>query len=131
MSSTPTTRSANISCMHFFTILYKNSFFVHTKRRTSCNLVHLFRQTPSNNSGAPPVPKRDSSMRNSNGAQATVVQHQTIVTTVTQNSARIVNRFVMDIEAKFGNSFHNVTEFPVPQPFTKLEKSYPSRETFR
>ncbi|XP_055316855.1 WAS/WASL-interacting protein family member 2 isoform X2 [Sitodiplosis mosellana] len=82
----------------------------------------------SNNNGAPPVPQRHSSMRNSNGAQATVVQHQaSIVTSVTPNSTRTVTRFVMDLEAKFGHSFHNVTEFPPPQPFTKYEKSYPSR----
>lgn len=66
-------------------------------------------------------------MRNSNGGQATVVQHQTIVTSVTPNSTRTVTRFVMDLETKFGHSFHNVTEFPAPSPFTKFEKSYPSR----
>lgn len=89
--------------------------------------VHFHLQTPiSNNNGAPPVPQRHSSMRNSNGAQATVVQHQTI-TTVTPNSTRTVTRFVMDLDAKFGHSFHNVTEFPAPSPFTKFEKSYPSR----
>ncbi|XP_031640178.1 WAS/WASL-interacting protein family member 2 isoform X4 [Contarinia nasturtii] len=85
--------------------------------------------TPSNSGVAPPVPQRHSSMRNSNGGQVTtVVQHQTVATSVTSNSTRtVVNRFVIDLEAKFGHTFHNVTEFPAPQPFTKFEKSYPSR----
>lgn len=68
-------------------------------------------------------------MRNSNGAQATIVQHQTIVsTTLSPNATRTnVTRFVVDLDSKFGHSFHNVTEFPAPSPFTKFEKSYPSR----
>lgn len=94
---------------------------------THISLYLIFQAPNSNNNGAPPVPQRHSSMRNSNGAQATVVQHQTFVTTVTPNSTRTVTRFVMDLEAKFGHSFHNVTEFPPPQPFTKFEKSYPSQ----
>lgn len=36
-------------------------------------------------------------------------------------------RFIIDLDAKFGHSFHNVTEFPAPSPFTRFEKSYPSR----
>lgn len=114
---------------------YRDIIDQNEKKNGTCDswIFLLLFQTPnssSNNNGAPPVPQRHSSMRNSNGAQATIVQHQqaTIVTTVvTPNSTRTVNRFVMDLEAKFGHSFHNVTEFPPPQPFTKYDKSYPSR----
>lgn len=57
----------------------------------------------------------------------TVVQQQTTVTTGMPNSTRTVTRFVLDLDARFGSAFHNVTEFPAPSPFTKFEKSYPSR----
>lgn len=60
------------------------------------------------NSIAPPVPQRHSSMR-------------------TSNPSNIRNRITVDLEAKFGHLFHNVTEFPPPSPFTNLPKSYPSR----
>lgn len=82
------------------------------------------------------MPQRHSSMRNSNGALATnVVQHQQTITTSTVVQTRGVavgggssgTRFVIDLDAKFGHSFHNVTEFPAPSPFTRFEKSYPSR----
>lgn len=97
------------------------------------NFSSFILQTPNSNNTnintvAPPVPQRHSSMRNSNGAQSTIVQHQTIVSTVTPNATRTaVTRFVVDLDSKFGHAFHNVTEFPAPSPFTKFEKSYPSR----
>lgn len=38
-----------------------------------------------------------------------------------------VGRLVIDLEAKFGKRFHNVTEFPKPPPFLNIQKIYPSR----
>lgn len=38
-----------------------------------------------------------------------------------------VSRLVIDLEAKFGKRFHNVTEFSKPPPFLNIEKMYPSR----
>lgn len=36
-------------------------------------------------------------------------------------------RVVIDLEAKFGKRFHNVTEFSKPPPFLNIQKIYPSR----
>lgn len=70
-------------------------------------------------------------MRNSNGSLATnMVQHQQTIAASTVVQTRGVAagaRFLIDLDAKFGHSFHNVTEFPAPSPFTRFEKSYPSR----
>lgn len=38
-----------------------------------------------------------------------------------------VSRLVIDLEAKFGKRFHNVTEFSKPPPFLNIQKMYPSR----
>lgn len=37
-----------------------------------------------------------------------------------------VGRLIVDLESKFSNRFHNVTEFRSPSPFTNFQKSYPS-----
>lgn len=66
---------------------------------------------------------------------ANMVQHQqTAASSVVQTRGAAAGggagsgaRFIIDLDAKFGNSFHNVTEFPAPSPFTRFEKSYPSR----
>jgi hypothetical protein len=44
-----------------------------------------------------------------------------------QNNMNAVNRLVVDLEAKFSQQFHKVTEFPKPPPYLNVEKSYPSR----
>lgn len=59
------------------------------------------------------MPQRHSSMRNSNPNNTLHQQTQ---------MARTINRNAVD----FGLSFHNVTEFPTPSPFTNLPKTYPS-----
>lgn len=66
-----------------------------------------------------------------------MVQHQQTITASSVVQTRGVAaggggggggaRFIIDLDAKFGHSFHNVTEFPAPSPFTRFEKSYPSR----
>lgn len=40
-----------------------------------------------------------------------------------------VNRIIVDLEAKFANRFHNVTDFSKPAPFLNCDKHYPSRNT--
>lgn len=72
-------------------------------------------------------------MRNSNGTLVTNMVQQTsiaassVVQTRGAAAAGGGARFIIDLDAKFGHSFHNVTEFPAPSPFTRFEKSYPSR----
>lgn len=66
-------------------------------------------------------------MRNPGTPTAVIQQQQTTVTSTTSNSSRSVTRIIVDLDAKFGHTFHNVTEFPAPSPFTKFEKSYPSQ----
>lgn len=99
----------------------------------SINKYHFrffpFQPPSTDNSGAPAVPPRVSSIRNSNGAQMTIVQQQTNSTAGMSSSARTVTRFVVDLDARFGAAFHNVTEFPAPSPFTNFEKSYASKSS--
>lgn len=82
------------------------------------------------------MPQRGSSMRNSNSnvqqMTATVSAKSSSpsssnqqFTSTTRTTA--VTRIVVDLDAKFGNAFHNVTEFPPPSPFTNFQKTYPSR----
>lgn len=81
-------------------------------------MVKIVFQTPaSNNNGAPPVPQRHSSMRNSNPLAQTTAS----ASSTTTKSTRTVNRNTIDLDAKFGHAFHNVTEFPAPQPFQNLK----------
>lgn len=57
----------------------------------------------------PEVPKRGSSLRNNMDKENTV------------------NKMIQDLESKFSNDFHKVTEFPKPQFFQSLQKVYPSQ----
>lgn len=74
---------------------------------------------------APVPPQRHSSMRhNSNNASLslhTAQQHDHHHTATNK-----VGRLIVDLESKFSNHFHNVTEFRQPPPFTNFPKSYPS-----
>ncbi|KAJ6648050.1 hypothetical protein Bhyg_03275, partial [Pseudolycoriella hygida] len=72
---------------------------------------------------APAPPPRHSSIRDSSISHATVTMQSTAITATTKQ----VNRLIIDLEKKFSQNFHNVTEFRAPGPFTNLPKSYPSR----
>lgn len=74
--------------------------------------------TSTNPTIPPPPPQRYSSIRNSTNSIAS--------TTIAYKSQNVNNQKTIDIDAKFGHLFHNVTEFPPPSPFTNLPKSYPS-----
>ncbi|XP_037051852.1 WAS/WASL-interacting protein family member 2 isoform X3 [Bradysia coprophila] len=75
---------------------------------------------------APVPPQRHSSIRTSSVSHQTVtMQSPTVTATVT--TTKQVNRLIIDLEKKFSQNFHNVTEFRPPGPFTNLPKSYPSR----
>lgn len=69
-------------------------------------IISIF-QTEYPTNAPPPLPQRN--------------PPPTIITT---------NRFVIDIDARFERLFHDVHEFPVPMPFTKFEKYYPSEKRF-
>lgn len=75
---------------------------------------------PNNNQAPPEVPRRHSSMRNSveNGANGKYSS---------PNSSQPITRLIVDLESRYSLLFHNVSEFPAPRPFMKLDKSYPSR----
>lgn len=79
----------------------------------------------STNSGAPPVPLRHSSMNRA--SNTSVSPHNSQPNNHNNSGSRDSNKMVIDIEAKFGHLFHNVTEFPSPPPFTNVPKTYPSR----
>ncbi|XP_037941556.1 uncharacterized protein PB18E9.04c-like, partial [Teleopsis dalmanni] len=89
------------------------------------------RQSSNTGSGAPPVPpQRHSSIR----ANAPITPPTTASAPLFGNNignnisnANSVSRLVVDLEAKFGKRFHNVTEFPKPPPFLNVQKIYPSR----
>lgn len=82
------------------------------------------------------MPQRGSSMRNSNSnvphmtaasAKSSSNQQQQITSVTKTTRTTAITRIAVDLDAKFGNAFHNVTEFPPPSPFTNFQKSYPSR----
>lgn len=72
---------------------------------------------------APVPPQRHSSMR-----QNSITQTQQIISSHQHDnvSTNKVGRLIVDLEMKFSNRFHNVTEFRSPPPFTNFQKSYPS-----
>lgn len=75
-------------------------------------------QTPgsrSNNNDAPPVPRRDSSMRSGQTG------HITSANTTTPKSSRTINLTIVDLDARYGHAFHSVAEFPSPSPFQNLK----------
>lgn len=56
-------------------------------------------------------------MRNSNPIGQTPIA----ASATTPKSTRTMNLTAVDLDAKFSHKFHNVTEFPAPQPFQNLK----------
>lgn len=75
----------------------------------SCN-VGCFWQIPQHNSAAPPPPPRHSSIRGDSNV----------------SSKRILSN--TDLEVKYGDSFHAVTDFPRPQPYRRVFKAYTGKQ---
>lgn len=128
------TSIVNIGQMPYIPIATEFRFiFSHSSQTPTAN-------TTNNSGGAPPVPQRGSSMRNSNSNVQQMIaastkssspssSNQQFASTTVASTTRTtaVSRIVVDLDAKFGNAFHNVTEFPPPSPFTNFQKTYPSR----
>ncbi|ALC42793.1 Vrp1, partial [Drosophila busckii] len=54
-----------------------------------------------------------------------------VLSSSTASTGASVGRLVIDLEAKFGKRFHNVTEFPKPPPYLSIQKVYPSLSTLK
>jgi hypothetical protein len=70
----------------------------------------------------PEVPRRHSSMRNSieNGANNNSRYPS-------PNMNNQLTKLVVDLEARYSLLFHSISEFPAPNSFMNIAKSYPSR----
>jgi hypothetical protein len=84
--------------------------------------------TPGVVTATPPeVPKRHSSMRNSeNGTSVISNNNQNANRYPSPNTNQPITRLVVDLEARYSLLFHSLSEFPPPKQFMNIPKSYPS-----
>lgn len=87
--------------------------------RISSSGVSKVSQTPNFLMQTPPeIPRRHSSIRNENDTNSKLSK---------VNSNQPISRLIVDIEARYSLLFHNISEFPAPNAFMNVEKSYPSK----
>lgn len=85
--------------------------------------------TPTSSAVPPEVPRRHSSMRNSeNGFTVASNSNQSSNNNryPSPNTNQPITRLVVDLEARYSLLFHSISEFPPPKQFMNVPKSYPS-----
>lgn len=81
---------------------------------------------PPNSTIPPEVPRRHSSMRNSETSTTNVNNNQNNSRYQGSNNNQPITRLVVDLEARYSLLFHSLSEFPSPKQFMNIPKSYPS-----
>ena len=73
---------------------------------------------------APPAPpQRHSSIRNSNNGSSNTLNQKHL------DNSTDIGKILVDLELRYARQFHNETDFPKPQRFLDLDKTYPSRSS--